>query len=138
MAKTKRIAKLRNRRKEIEKKQRAERRATRQREKGEKQAQKSMPTANAKMINDLMVEDKIKGNFKDYVIISGNRLINWKGSFEIHLDEGVTTGVNGVALIHKNKLHNVIGEEEAARFWHPQFGRLVEVPEGTKSSKKDA
>lgn len=102
----------------------------------EQQAQQSAPTPNAKLINDLMVEKRVEGDFKDYVIISGSRLIDWKKSFDIKLDGDKSLGIDGVALIHKRRLHNIVGDEEASRFWHPGLGRIMDVPEGTKPSKQ--
>lgn len=115
-------------------KARASRRAKKQREAQDVQKALPEPTANAKTIKALMVSKKVKGNFKDYVIITGNRLVDWRGTFSITVDEGHRLGVDGLALIHKNRLHMIIGDEQAKRFWHPQLGRIMEVPEGTKKS----
>lgn len=87
--------------------------------KGEKR-ESPAPTANAKMIIDLMKSRKLKGKFKDHVIIVGSRLIDWLGSYEIRIEEEGEMkkfGVDGVALIHKSKLKNIIGEEPASKFW---------------------
>ncbi len=117
---------------------RRELREKNKRQKEREVARRPVPNGNARMIRDMMVQDKVKGSWKDYVIITGNRLLNGNGrSFEIKLEEGATTGVDAVALVHKRKLVNVIGPDEAARFWHPQLGRVVEVPEQTKPSKKE-
>jgi len=78
------------------------------------------PTANAKVIRDLMLANKVKGRFKDYVVIAGTRLMDWLGSYDIlhESEEGLkAAGINGMALIHKSKLVNIIGAEMAAQFW---------------------
>lgn len=78
------------------------------------------PTTNAEQIYNLMKARKIKGKYKDYVIIFGSRLIDWLGSYEIRVrdgDEVKKYGVDGMALIHKSKLKSVIGEDEAEKFW---------------------
>jgi hypothetical protein len=115
-------------------KARAARRAKKQRESTDVQKALPEPTANAKTIKALMISKKVKGHYKDYVIITGNRLVDWQGTFNITVDDGYTLGVDGLALIHKKRLHMIIGDEQAKRFWHPQLGRIVEVPEGTKKS----
>ncbi len=135
-SKNKKASKTKERRKRKDQQTRALRRANKQREKQKAIADAPLPTSNAKLIRDLMVEKKVKGNWKDYVIIVGNHLTNWKNDFEIRVEEGKTLGVDGVALIHKRNLSPIIGDEQAKRFWHPQFGRLMEVPEGTKPSEK--
>jgi hypothetical protein len=80
-----------------------------------------MPTYNAKMIHDLMVERKIKGKYKDYVIIMASKLIDWLNTYEIAITlktgEMKRCGVNGIALLHKSKLKNVLDEETAKKFW---------------------
>jgi hypothetical protein len=78
------------------------------------------PTANAKVIRDLMAANKVKGKFKDYVVIAGVRLIDWLGSYDIlhESEDGLkAAGINGMALVHKSKLRNIIGEKMAAQFW---------------------
>lgn len=78
-------------------------------------------TVNGKIIRDFMVENKIKGSYKDYVLIVGTRLIDWISSYEIvrTADDGElqSIGVNGIALIHKRNLHRVIDSDMASKFW---------------------
>ena len=84
------------------------------------------PTANAKIIYDLMLSSNIRGNFKDYVVIAGKRVIDWLGSYDIVKEEdGSTLGIEGIGLIHKSKLNNLIGAELAAYFWKQGIGRKV-------------
>lgn len=89
--------------------------------KKQQRPQQPAPTANAKIIRDLMVANKVKGKYKDYVIIAGNRLIDWVASYDIiKTDEDgsvKSAGVDGMALIHKRNLSNIIGEEMASKFW---------------------
>ena len=79
------------------------------------------PTANAKIIIDFMLENKIKGKSKDYVIIAGNRLIDWCGSYDIikiNEDGSVQPAVlNNIILVHKRKLCNIIDKDMASKFW---------------------
>ena len=92
--------------------------------------------ANGIMIHDLMKAHKVNGNFKDYVVIVGNRLIDYRRSFDITLDDEGTLGVDGIALVHKRKLKNIIGEKAAAQLWHPIFGRIIDLPPATKPTQK--
>jgi hypothetical protein len=78
-----------------------------------------MPTANASRIYDLMKARKVKGKYKDYVIICGSRLIDWLGSYEIRVDDGdeiKRCGTESMVLVHKSKLKEVIGKA-AEKFW---------------------
>lgn len=81
------------------------------------------PTPNAKIIRDLMITQKIRGGFKDYVVIVGKRIVDWQGSYDMVTENGQTVGVKNMALVHKSKLHNIVGAELAARFWRPGIGR---------------
>ena len=81
---------------------------------------------NGRIIADLMHSEKMRGNAKDYVILSGSTLLDFNGTFDMRQDEGALS-VPKVCLVHKRKLHNIIGEEQAARFWRPGFGRIKHV-----------
>lgn len=90
----------------------------------EKAAQTHLPTANAKMIHDLMVSEKVGGHYKDYVVLVGKRLVDWQGSYDMVREDGKTVGVNGMALIHKSRLVPIIGKELAKHFWRSGIGRV--------------
>ena len=100
------------------------------RNKKKQPAKKSQPkvapakTANGRIIRDMMLSSKVKGNFKDFVIIAGERLLDWCGSYDILTTEGEKVSAKAVALVHKSKLRNIIGEEQARRFWRPGIGRI--------------
>lgn len=76
---------------------------------------------NEKMIADMLRATKTRGNPRDYVLISGARLIDHTGAYDLIARDG-TVGVNGVALVHKRRLHKLVGEELAALFWRRRFG----------------
>ena len=102
-----------------------------------KRMNEAAPTANAKVIRDLMIAQNIRGNFKDYVVIAGKRLVDWQGSYDLVREEdGATVGVNGMALIHKSKLGNVVGLELARNFWRPGIGRVSNAKSGGASATK--
>jgi hypothetical protein len=83
-----------------------------------------LPTANAKVIKQVMIEHKVGGHYKDYVVIAGKCLMDWRGSFNMLADDGKTVGVNGMALVHKSKLASVVGADTAKLFWRPGIGRV--------------
>lgn len=80
---------------------------------------------NAKIIHNLMISEKVNGDFKDYVVLVGKRLVDWQGSYDmIREADGKSVGVDGMALVHKSKLAPVIGDELAKHFWRPGIGRV--------------
>jgi len=78
----------------------------------------SLPTANARIIRDLMVSKGIKGNYKDFTILAGGCLVDWMGSYPLEQDP-----VKGVQLVHKRRLEEVVGPEVAERFWSKATGQ---------------
>ena len=77
------------------------------------------PTVNGRMIYELMKERKVKGRYKDYVIINGSRLMDWLGTYEIKVIGGKNAALflDGVVLVHKSKLSRFIGKEGELKFW---------------------
>ncbi len=78
-------------------------------------------TYNGRLIYELMKENKVKGKYKDYVIITGTKIIDWLNVYEmaINIKEDIHSyGMDGIALIHKSRLKNIIGEEAAKKFWN--------------------
>ena len=90
-----------------------------------------LPTANARIIRDLMFNQKIRGNYKDFVVLAGKRLVDWQDSYDMVTEEGKTVGVQNMALVHKSKLANIVGLELAGRFWRPGIGR-INTKKGTR------
>ena len=109
--------------------------AAAQRERNEKRLS-TVKTPNGRHIVKLMIEEKIKGNYKDYVIIIGDQLLDWRRTMTMKTTEGASVGVNQPVLVHKSKLKNIISQEAAETFWHPRYGRLVDVPPATKPKGK--
>lgn len=79
-------------------------------------------TTNGRIIADMLHTEKIRGNPKDYVILSGASLMDFDGTYEMRHDGG-SLSVPSVHLVHKRRLHNIIGAKQAARFWVPGIGR---------------
>jgi hypothetical protein len=88
---------------------------------------------NGKLIYSFVKETKAKGSFKDYVLVTENRMIDYRDSYNIMIKN--KTEVGRKYLVHKSKLKNLIGEALALKFWHPKFGRLVDVKEGKKKGE---
>jgi hypothetical protein len=75
-------------------------------------------TVNGRMIYDLMKERKVKGRYKDYVVINGAKLMDWLGTYEIKIIGGnAVFFTNSVILVHKSKLSRFIGKEGELKFW---------------------
>lgn len=81
-------------------------------------------TTNGRIIADMMHAQKLKGNPRDYVILSGASLLEFNGTYEVKIDDGAKLKFAGVLLVHKRKLHHFIGEGEASRFWRARIGRV--------------
>ncbi len=78
---------------------------------------------NRGMIGNMMRATKTKGNPRNYVLISGYRLIDRSGSYDIRTEDGQTLGMSeNVALVHKRRLYRLVGEEYAALFWRRRLG----------------
>lgn len=98
-------------------------------------------TANGGMIRDFLKKVKHRGNPKDFVIIVGNRLLDWWGSYDIMFqpegeDEAKKMGVNGITLLHKKDLYKVLPEDIAAKFWNKKM-RMRISPKQPPLRKKD-
>ena len=80
-------------------------------------------TTNGRIIADMLFSEKMKGNPRNYVVLSGSSLLDYNGTYEINLDDGYKLRFSGVLLVHKRKLHHFIGDAEAGRFWRRGLGR---------------
>jgi len=59
---------------------------------------------------------KYRGNVKDYVVLSGNMLMDYAGTYNVKRTE-FETGED-VLLLHKKWLHRFISGEDAQQFWN--------------------
>ncbi len=93
---------------------------------------------NESMIQDFLDLVGNKSNPKDFVIISGLRMIDVSGSFDIKMKENPgKPPPSGVFIVHKKDLHKVIGDELASRFWNRRLH--MRVPrKNTKAEAKKA
>jgi len=80
-------------------------------------------TDNGRMIAELMHAKGVKGSPKDFVIVVGRRLIDYRGTYDIRGLEA-PLGFAGVTLVHKRELERVVGEKESRRFWRRGLGRV--------------
>lgn len=88
---------------------------------------KPATTENGRRIQDLMRENKIKGNHKDFVVIAGNRMIDANGSYTIQTPDGRPVHANVVALVAKRELHRLLGAAADA-FWNRKLNRRTPPP----------
>lgn len=72
-----------------------------------------------------MSKRKVRGNYKDYVVIAEGRLIDWSDSWDILAPDGQPLGFDGVVLMHKRALAGVLGERFASKFWNSSVRRRV-------------
>ncbi len=92
---------------------------------------------NGKNVYECMVGAGYGGDVRDYMVLVGNRMIDYKGSYDMVLSGGkVGVGDDEIRVVHKKLLKNIIGKTAALRFWHPTFGRLIDVKQGTKPKPK--
>jgi len=71
-----------------------------------------------------MKATKRKGNPKDWIIISGMRLMDVWGAYDIRIFKSKPT--DEVLMIHKKNLYKLIGSDQAKEFWNQRFG--IRVP----------
>jgi len=90
---------------------------------GRAKSRRPMPTHNAKIIQDLMDQNKVKGDFRNWVIIAGRRLVDWLGSHAIIGDDVDDSKLEGMKLVHKSLLHHFVGAEWAGKFWDRKHKR---------------
>lgn len=93
-------------------------------------------TPNGKLIANVMEMRDIKGSYKDFVILSGSKLVDAHGSWDIFSPDGAPLGVEGVALVHKSNLSKLVGEKFASRFWNSKIN--TRVPPTQDESNKNA
>lgn len=96
----------------------------------------SAKTQNGRHIAQALVDTKTRGDYRDYVLIFEDQLIDWNKTMTLKAEDDKAVKVPKPVLVHKSKLKKIVGEAAAAAFWHPTFGRLVDLPPKTLSKKK--
>jgi hypothetical protein len=99
-----------------------------------KQVQRAA-TPNGRIIQGMLAQHNIDPNlYKDYVAITGDRLIDWSGEeYQVQSENG-TAYVGPSAVLHKRHLKKVVGSVLAAKFWHPTLNKRV-VRRGPKDPR---
>ena len=73
------------------------------------------------IVRDLMKSKKYRGNMKDYAILTGNRMMDFKGTYRItRADTESKIEPETILLIHKKWLHRFVVEH--ALFWNRKIG----------------
>lgn len=85
---------------------------------------KKLRGPNAKKIVDFLKSEGIKGDYRDYVLFVGDRLIDYRKSHNIAGLRVKQTNQVGIALVHKKQLIHLLPKKIALLFWHPTMGRL--------------
>lgn len=116
-----------------DKKQKKKKKHTIKVEKEKKQKQKETQhlilkklKGNALLIKKLMFERNVKGDYRDYIVLSGTRLYHYFGIMELSNPDGkeFSVGKTQMLLVHKKEMRKFFSEETSLKFWHPKLGRL--------------
>lgn len=92
-----------------------------------------------KNIKAMMKLKKLKGSPKDYVVLSGEMMMDYRANYKItRIDDVKHHG--SMLLLHKRNLYRFIKEEQAKMFWHRTLGVRAALPkpkekEGQKEIK---
>ena len=68
-----------------------------------------------------MNDHKVKGNFRDFVLFVGDQMYDNSGQYTVRREQSAEGEAAYVALLHKQKLHQVIGEKAAEKFWNSKL-----------------
>lgn len=106
-------------------------------ERNERKEQRWSKYQNGREIFVLMKDNGIKGDVRDYMILTENMMIDYRSSYTVPVVSSDGRGLLNfgaeLKLVHKKNLYKLIGEA-AKRYWHPFLGRIVDVKEGTKKA----
>lgn len=95
--------------------------------KNRKEKGKVPSTPDGKNIKDLMAEEGVKGDYRDYVVLMADRIVDYKQAVTVTTSDGksikLVSDEDSMALMHKKKLKLIVSEDVARKFWHPIFGR---------------
>jgi len=94
-------------------------------------------TKNGERIFNTMRDNKVKGNWKDWVLFVGDQMIDRYGTYTITRGEDAPPDV--IALVHKSKLAKILGEKFGGMFWDAQWKRRTNhgaPPAKTKTVKE--
>lgn len=83
-------------------------------------------TEQGKNIQSLVLQAGGHPNdYKDYVVITGNRMMDWKDAFNVSKTDGKAFATNAVMVLHKSKLHGIVPPRVADMFWNKALGTRV-------------
>ena len=89
-------------------------------------------THNGQQILEFMAANKIRGNFKNFVLFIGDRMLDVYGSYTVVRPNDAGT----IVLLHKSRLENVLGEEIGRRFWNKRLRRRTNHGQPPPKAKK--
>jgi hypothetical protein len=94
--------------------------------KDKKPEYKQARTPNGQRIQRLLVRTGWPpSQYKDYVVVFGTTLLDWKDRYTVTTTDGKPVGSGEMMLVHKSKLHGMIPRRIADRFWHQATGTRV-------------
>ncbi len=105
---------------------------TRRREKqAKKQAKKlgqvQASTPNGQRIVNTLVSSGIgsPARYKDYVLFVGDRMLDWAATHTVVRESQEAEESGDIFVLHKSKLHQVLGDDIAKDFWDRGKARRV-------------
>ena len=99
---------------------------TKKRAKKKQKPRLTPKTQNGIMIANLMKKEGIKGNYKDYVVLSPQGILHWNGTFRLtRSDNGEDLEMPAIAILHKRELHSIVGPEIGRLFWCKNGSRVM-------------
>jgi len=92
------------------------------------------------IIKTLMKERKVRGNYKDFVVIHAGSMMDYEGLYELtRNDNGERTQFQEIRLAHKRELIGFMHSEVAKLFWNSQIGmRVSKKARGDRLRRKEA
>ena len=76
---------------------------------------------NGMKVWQAMKAAKIRGNYKDYVLFIGERMIDRYGVYTVRRPDASPS--QQIVVLHKARLAAVVGPEVGARFWNAKWKR---------------
>lgn len=93
---------------------------------GARAARKAPPPTKGQIVRRLMLERKVRGNVKDFMVLHGALMMDYEGTYELHWNrDGSKANIEPVLLVHKRELAKVMVPEVARLFWNPSLGVRV-------------
>lgn len=78
---------------------------------------------NAGIIIELMEEKEYKDDFRNYIVIGKDTMVDYKGEYKIIGKQ--LENEDDMYIIHKKHLNRFVDEQDASKFWNKKMRRRV-------------